>query len=452
MDGWTQVARRYDRLRPRQGFDEEWDASLLNSRLEWLREHVLPLVARALSNPTFREHATWSLKSVCPGSEEVARKQVERLARRWRTTAEKLVALESVAELEQGIRAMPRQSIAVEQTVMISADKPSRILSRSMADVDCFGLVCQALKERAAAKPPEWFSPRDYLRMEVQFRDVPDSSAPEGRRRLANGNTLTSLWSRLEPLGDLIARSGRQRIEADLQVLREVHNTFRSLPEWSQLAEHEQVSELQQAWANLNSAWDELRAEMFEAPLTRLRDSCATLVQLAVSFGTDLDVSWLPVPAEVLEGGAKRLEHDLSGRQGPNLWDRIPAALRDVGDAVGFQEPVVDPVTAAIEAGGLVLVPKSKSVYWEKKPIALGNGTKNWEFLSHLATNAKRRRPVTECDLFPDETPSPSSMPNRWARLREWLPESLAERIAPAEGIARSYRLQLEASRIYIHR
>ena len=270
---------------------------------------------------------------------------------------------------------------------------------------------------------------------------------------IQSAELIYGLNARLIPIGDLITRSLRQRIESRRKVIQtlrlQVHQ--RVLPaRLGGLAEMKQ--ELQTAQV-LEESFRHLEAIVFAESDALLRDSCVSLTQVYAAMHPTPQLEWLRIDESLVQKARGIFPILLRGYCGGELHDRIACAVREMGRLYRGSDPNVSELDAAIASGGLVIHKESQAAWWEGIKLDLGSGKKNWEFLAALARQSQLGCDVKEADLYPRATDSlaDSTMANRWNRLGKQLPGTLAQRIHPGT-LPRTYRLDLDRSRIFVIR
>ena len=449
------MARRYERLI--RGFESRSSLEVpLNptfftpheqSQLtQWLTDHVVPLAASFTQSARFRGLAGWSLRNLCPGCQTAARQAIVEFQAAFQSAVEclhGLVKLKSVAKLATAI---PPQHTVQKEVTEIQAGKRPRTLSRRDSEVPGFELMMQQLRGLLANQVNEFFRPEDFFRTQPEFVQVANGDM------IQNGMLVTGLWPRLEPLGDLIARSGRQRIESLLNLLEATRRAIHSLEIPASVKKLQQFQAEKTAYSDLQNAWAKLRVLVFEDAATGLRDSCSAVTQVYAAYGATPDLQWLGLPEDQTHRNSAGLPVFLRGSQTRNLFDRIARSVRDLGSVYDPDEPETPAWHDAIASGALVLIEDDRRAYWERKPIKLGKGENNWRFLWFLAVHARTGGSVTHHDVFPNGVYALSAMPNAWSRLKGKLPISLEDLVGSDPNQNRAYRMKLDSNRIRLFR
>ncbi|MEK6259896.1 MAG: hypothetical protein AABP62_14850 [Planctomycetota bacterium] len=455
MHPWDEVARRYDRLMRKfesATSQEEPLASTFftpheQSQLtQWLTDHVVPLAASFTHSARFRGLTAWSLRNLCPGCQTPARQSIVEFQVAFQTAVEclhELVKLKSVAKLASAIP--PRLTVSKEAIEMRSGERP-KTFSRQTSEVPGFELVMDQLSGLLADSTNEFFRSEDFFLTQQEFVRAADG------KMIQNGLLVSGLWSRLEPLGDLIARSGRQRIESRLELLATTRRTIFSLPISKSAKNSPRFLTEATAHTDLETQWARLKVLIFEDAASRLRDSCSAVTQVYAAYGSKPDLTWLELSEDRLLGDPGCLPVFLRGFQAKNLFDRIARSVRNLGSVYDLDEPETPVWHDAIASGALVLIEVGRRAHWEGKPIDLGKGDNKWRFLWLLADHARTCRSVTEHDVFPMKPVAPSAMPTAWSRLTEKLPISLVNLVESDPNQNRAYRLKLESDRIRLFR
>jgi hypothetical protein len=167
-------------------------------------------------------------------------------------------------------------------------------------------------------------------------------------------------------------------------------------------------------------------------------------------FHPNPELHWLGITGEALCPSKGVLRHNLESIRDLETVDRIAAALGDLRHMYRDLAPEQPAVEAAIATGGLVLIEPEGAAYWEGTKIECDWSChrKAWEMLWKLAANARLASPVNDVDLYGYPV-SPSTMYNRWSRLRSILPPSLRGHVTP--GVERTtYRLTIRINKIHL--
>ena len=455
MDPWEEVARRYERLirgfESRSSLEEPLNSTFFTSHeqvqlTQWLTDHVVPLAASFAERARFRSLATWSLRNLCPGSQTPVRETVVVFQDAFRNAVLSLLDLMKLPAISQLISAIPPKTIVSEEVVRIESKKQPQILSREIGKVPEFELNRRQLQGFLADKTYEFFRQEDFFLTQQEFVQDADGSVTQ------MGHLVSGIWPRLEPLGDLIARSGRQRIESLLNLLEATRRVIHSLEMPASAKKSPQFQTEKTAHTDLQNAWAKLRVLVFEDAATGLRDSCSAVTQVYAAYGATPDLQWLGLPEDQTLRNSAGLPVFLRGSQTRNLFDRIARSVQDlelIYDPTELKTSVRD---EAIATGALVLIEADRRAYWDKTQIVLGKGRNNWPFLWLLADRAQTKRSVMENDLFPRDVPALSAMPMAWSRLKGKLPISLEDLVESDPNQNRAYRLTLESDRIRLFR
>lgn len=451
MHPWEEAARRGERMirdfeSTNAGNGVRYLGKLEESRVtQWLTDDVVPLLQSITARPRFRELATWSLTNLCTTSQSDDRQTVINLEFAVRNFAEafhRLIILKSTQKLLKAVVPTPELT---SETITIRANSvPKRISAQYESDASSNSIE-PFLKSLLTEPQPEFFRPEDYFLSQQEFKPWLDG------RRLPNGILVPGLWSRLEPLGDLIARTGRQRIESCLNILSDSWKVLLRLPLSAHVKTSTTFKDALAAKSRLDGCWMTVRSQVFEHPDARRIDSCATLTQVYASFAANPNLNWLKVPHDSI-ASSRCLPSFIRGRHCAGLLDRICRSLRDVGD-------LYEPITAAtseqedaIARGDLVMIEAENKAYWNRQSISFRKRHKSWSFLWKLAEHASTRMAVTESDLYPDRAACHSALATARSRLSEVLPPDLDDRIECAPDQLRAYRLNLDSDRIRLIR
>lgn len=264
------MARRYERLI--RGFESRSSLEVpLNptfftpheqSQLtQWLTDDVVPLAASFVERARFRGHAVWSLRNLCPNYQTPVRQTVVVFQDAFRNAIKSLLNLINLMELKSVSKltsAIPPKSVVSEEVVQIESGKQPQILSRKVGEVPEFELNRRQLQGFLADETYEFFRREDFFRTQQEFVQDADGNMTQ------MGHLVIGIWSRLEPLGDLIARSGRQRIESRLDLLEATRRVIHSLEMPASAKKSPQFQIERTAHTELWNAWAKLRLLVFE--------------------------------------------------------------------------------------------------------------------------------------------------------------------------------------------
>ena len=430
MDPWEEVGRRFARLisgfESRSSLEEPLNPTFFTSHeqsqlTQWLTDHVVPLAASFAERARFRSLATWSVRNLCPGSQTPVRETVVVFQDAFRNAVLSLLDLMKLKSVSKLTSAIPPQSVVSEEVVQIESGKRPQILSREIAKFPEFELNRRQLQGFLAGESYEFFRREDFFRTQQEFVQNADGSMTQ------MGHLVSGIWPRLEPLGDLIARSGRQRIESLLNLLEATRRVIHSLEMPASAKKSPQFQTEKTAHTDLQNVWAKLRVLVFEDAATGLRDSCSAVTQVYAAYGATPDLQWLGLPEDQTLRNSAGLPVFLRGSQARNLFDRIARSVQDLGLVYDPTELKTSVQDEAIATGVLVLIEADRRAYWDKTQVDLGKGDNNWQFLWLLAYRARTKRSVTENDLFPKGAPALSAMPMAWSRLKGKLPISLED-------------------------
>ena len=455
MDPWEEVGRRFARLisgfESRSSLEEPLNPTFFTSHeqsqlTQWLTDHVVPLAASFAERARFRSLATWSVRNLCPGSQTPVRETVVVFQDAFRNAVLSLLDLMKLKSVSKLTSAIPPKSVVSEEVVQIESGKQPQILSRKVGEVPEFELNRRQLQGFLADKTYEFFRQEDFFLTKQEFVQDADGNMTQ------MGHLVIGIWSRLEPLGDLIARSGRQRIESLFYLLEATRRAIHSLEIPASVKKSPQFQTEKTAYSDLQNAWAKLRVLVFEDAATGLRDSCSAVTQVYAAYGATPDLQWLGLPEDQTHRNSAGLPVFLRGSQARNLFDRIARSVQDLGLVYDPTELKTSVQDEAIATGVLVLIEADRRAYWDKTQVDLGKGDNNWQFLWLLAYRARTKRSVTENDLFPKGAPALSAMPMAWSRLKGKLPISLEDLVESDPNQNRAYRLTLESDRIRLFR
>ncbi len=449
MQRWKSVARRYTDLNPEPGGMH--NQTEMNRLRVWLEDDVVPLLVEVTRLPRFRERAAFSAQTLVHGSTSDQRRAVERVDRGLIDAARALLSVVDDPSVYAALQKMPSTPIFVngEETVEIgiAIDQTPPVLTSAETTKSTirYGLSLEIAAVRRVAER-DWddlVEPEDYFSTRQEFVEG------DAGTRLQRGEMINGLNARLLPIGDLVARSLRRRIDVRLGVIRDLQRRINQVLADPQLRRPDEVVRWHHAEEELVEAIRQLETMVFADPDSILRDSCVILTQVYAAMNPSPELDWLGLRDELLVEARGVFPSLLRGHRGSVIHDRIARAVEDMGQLYRGFDPTVSDLEIAIASGGLVIHLPDQSAWWEGTPINLGNSRKDREFLAILARKAFRRLAVGEADLYLDGSQSKSTMATRWGRLGPLLPRSLAQRIQPGHH-PRTYQLHLESHRIFL--
>lgn len=446
MQRWKSVARRYTDLNPEPGGMH--NQTEMNRLRVWLEDDVVPLLVEVTRLTRFRELSTFSSRTLVRGSTADQRRVVERVDRGLIDAARALLSVVDDPSVYATLQNMPSTPIFLngEETVEIgiAIDHNTPVLTSAETTVstirDGLGLGIAAVRRVAERDWDDLVEPEDYFSTRQEFVEG------DAGTRLQRGEMINGLNARLLPIGDLVARSLRRRIDVRLGVIRDLQRRINQVLADPQLR---RPVRWHHAEEELVEAIRQLETMVFADPDSILRDSCVILTQVYAAVNPSPELDWLGIRDELLVEARGVFPALLQGPMGSVIHDRIARAVEDMGQLYRGFDPTVSELEIAIASGGLVIHLPDQSAWWEGTPINLGNSRKDREFLAILARKAFRRLAVGEADLYLDGSQSKSTMATRWGRLGPLLPRSLAQRIQPGHH-PRTYQLHLESHRIFL--
>ncbi|OYW25146.1 MAG: hypothetical protein B7Z55_00120, partial [Planctomycetales bacterium 12-60-4] len=213
MQRWKSVARRYTDLNPEPGGMHT--QTKLNRLRVWLEDDVVPLLVEVTRLPRFRELSTFSSRTLVRGSTADQRRVVERVDRGLIDAARALLSVVDDPSVYATLQNMPSTPIFLngEEVVEIgiAIDHATPVLTSAETTVstirDGLGLGIAAVRRVAERDWDDLVEPEDYFSTRQEFVEGDDGT------RLQRGEMINSLNARLLPVGDLVARSLRRRID-----------------------------------------------------------------------------------------------------------------------------------------------------------------------------------------------------------------------------------------------
>lgn len=406
---------------------QNWTEFPVRKLMVWLTDDVCPVIEDYSQRPTFREQATWPLRVLRAGAATTERRCIEAVEE----------ALVRCAKAFLGV-AGPKHSLTEATSPVWSQTQTAEVsgagvrISRLAATQDTGHLERSQVDSMARRFWTDLVCPEDYFEPCGGWLEKRNSKQGQA------GEFVVSLNPELHSVGDFVTRCLFRRLE----VLHEVLNQFR-------------IRHLQdgggkqgaQAWSELETNIQSLRAACQTGRSAQLRDSCVILVQVYAAFHPAPDCRWLELSESALSRGIVTLRHRLTHSRNAEMPERIATALGDLRPLYEGETPQSAAVEEAIASGGLVVIEDPPKVFWQGAAIKTKwkRHPACWKLLVALASKGGS---VDACDLY-DKTVAESTLPVTINRLRRYLPASLHKRIVPGAG-AGSYRLELERRRISI--
>lgn len=409
----------------------------------WLADDVSPVVEDFAKRPTFREFASWPLRTLADETNTPERLLVRAVDAALVACAKTLTDHCAEPSIRRKLVELnPPKQIVIDETVEIRSNRQRRSRVRRKP-VDVLSIELAQVAEIAKRRWDDLVSVDDYFEPRQEWNESADGN------RVQRGEFIVSMNSELHPLGNFVVRCLRQRVEGMYGSLAAVRRKYLAV-----LAGNAGNQDSQKLTA-FHSQWEQLevqKAKLYECCFTGrdnvLRDSCMILTQVYAAFHLKPDVQWLGLPPAVVQEGIGAIRVRLQGFQGSEVTERIAAALGDLPKLYEDGAPDLSAREEAIASGCLVIDEGQGKVFWEGRPLAKPSKGRSWDFFVALAKKARRRSPVTERDIFEDAQ-SDSTMSTTCNRLKNELPPTLRKLIGHGEE-PRSYRLDLEPHRIYI--
>jgi len=445
MDLIRLAMRQYEALVPDSLRSEDQDElfqQLPESKIEaWFSDCVLPAIDELWQRPIFRNYATWPQRMLAPGAETETREMVERM-----------------------------DACLIEEAKVISQLGGNRQvadqLDRMLADA----------KDRETREPVEdgWMLGLPHKHVMIPYyRDQLESIAtgcwtdlvcvddyfgpaggmmrceplPEGA---TEGAMVVSHQAHLRHVGDLISRCMLQRVRSWTGFLAEARAIYLEACRGAESQELAEVEAEQASWIKLQECWNRLLSICVVGAEARTREACMIAVQVVADFHPSPDLDWLGLDPHTIARFHGQLRATCVSRRDLSILDRIAAALNTLHNLYQGLDPTASAVDEAIASGGLVMIEKTRKVYWECEEIGQSWGIhrKPWELLLILAQRTRLGASVDQSDLYPEPV-SDSTMQNRPRRLKELLPPTLARLIVPGHERV-TYRLELSPDKVHL--
>jgi hypothetical protein len=268
---------------------------------------------------------------------------------------------------------------------------------------------------------------------------------------VAEGAFVVSLTPHLFAVGDCITRSMMQRIRTWVEFLAEARRIVYDAVRATGTAYTGDTEVEQAAHRELMQHHTALQRMCLTGPDAILREASITCVQVYAEFCPAPDLDWLGISDQAQQPFRGILCHNIEYIRELETTERIAGALDDLKHMYRDLETERPAVETAIATGGLVLIEGERGVYWDGEKVSQDwpRYQKAWELLWKLAANARMASFVSDVDLYGRHVP-PSTMHNRWSRLKLMLPPSLRRQILPGIGGRATYRLTIPINRIYL--
>jgi hypothetical protein len=413
----------------------------------WARDHVCPVAEQLLGRPVFQGWARWSPDRLGPGSASEQRPLVEAVDRALVEAAGRILA----AARGLGLPTAPGRACS-----------PAPPAVPPPASLDAL--------EWLAKRP--WFDlacPEEYFTVERGLHLI--KPPPAGCSRPCDLEELRA------PLGDYVGRAMFARIG---YLSRIADEAFRSclahgLPDGEgKGAAFAGKGRMFAAKSELDRAIVSLRRACYKGNESRLRDACATLVQVYAAYGPDPDEalrwlgcpnSWPSVSGAIIRGIVRppgelvRVEIDGQGVSRVVAFEKARLCRPDVAQGIAQSLAIVAELyRRPTEADQLIqwlrrerrllLVDRRpRNAYWDGEPVGpdWDRNAVLWDLVWKLALRARHHQPAHSEDLTSPGRGS-VAVKNRRSRLSKSIPpemDVLIEDVRPG-----GYRLVLEPDQI----
>ncbi|WP_298865905.1 hypothetical protein [uncultured Gimesia sp.] len=438
MKSWQLAVRRLDSIIPRA---DKPNHEFPNAKLQaCLRNDVCPAVEEYSQRLRFRDYANWPLSTLMPGADTPERRLIESLEQGILDCAKSLSKLTTKNLVRKNLEDQnPHRLTVREETVEITATRPDR----KTGWPNDLELILSQIKYLSQISELPLVNSSDYFAPVQEFTEDVDGN------KVQRGGLIIAFNHELDPVGNFIVRCLLERTQQWYEIVSKVRAMTIKAIKATRYPYRKLVDQLEDDWKKLEADWSECQHLLKSGKQNRLINSAVILTQIYAAFGLKPQLDWLSLPEKYLNNGIESIRNRLTAFLNKETTDRIAHALSDMKDLYGKNEQQTDGLEEVIARGGLVLIKDAGKVYWEKKIIFHKLSGISWKFLYSLAKNAKYRACVTEKDLYPDNSVSPSTMSTNWSRLSELLPDSLLKLIENGSE-PRSYILMLDPSRIHI--
>lgn len=409
----------------------------------WLADDVCPVVDAYRKRPAFKDHATWPIRVLVPGAESPERRRIEAVDNGLVQAARALLGIARQKRVHRHLLDLnpPTESVAAQTVELTGTAVASSSVKRAV--VDNLPVEIHQIERIAQRFWSDLVSAQDYFDPSSGWmsRNPPERQA---------GDFVVALNPELHPIGDFVTRALLRRVEGLLDSLARFRGACLQAAKKTNSTRSARFDEERQVWQSLAADVTALQSSCMNRWDVPVRDSCVILTQTYTAFHRAPDLTWLDLPAGVIEFGVGLLRHRLTHARNPEMIERIATALGDLRNLYDGDTPLQAAVEEAIASGGLVLVESSRDVYWEGKRVekAWHRRPVLWRLLWELADKAIRRAAVKEDHLYP-YSGAPSKFATNMSRLTDLLPQTLMLLISSVHG-KRSYRLQLESNRIHL--
>ncbi|WP_339735854.1 hypothetical protein [uncultured Gimesia sp.] len=441
MDSWQLAVRRYLDILPQMDKPRsEFPKAKLKA---WLRNDACPVIEEYSQRLRFRECANWPLTTLMPGAETSERQIIDSLEQVILECAKTLTQLTKKKLVRKYLEDQnPSREYVSEETIEITAGETTCV-KRRIGNSNDLEIVLSQVEYLSQISDLSLVNSSDY------FAPVQEFSKDVDEKKVQRGELIIAFNYELDPVGNYMIRCLLERARQWYELLSKARCMIKKAIKATGRPYQLLVDQLENEWKKLEADWSECQHLLKSGFENRLRNSAVVLTQIYAAYGLKPELDWLSLPDKILNHGIESIRSRLTTFLNKETTDRVTHALSDMKDLYGKDEQQTDAVEKVIASGGLVLIRDAGKVYWKKKIIFHKLSGISWKFLYSLAKKAKYRAPVTEKDLYPNDSVSKATMSTNWKRLGERLPDSLVDLVRP--GIeTRSYILRLDSSKIHI--
>jgi hypothetical protein len=459
MDQLQFAIRQYQELypeRPRNLYKDLRDDPKFRT---WLDEDVLPVLDSYSRRPRFREYASWPIRSLGAGADTEERRLIDTVDAGLKEAGELLVALcMRKATAEKLSQRFPSRTVVTGGEEVIGGGEP-QLSARSYGTIDELKMEIAQARQIASRAWGDLVDVRDFFEPVQRFTVETDDGGsvlasfdiPAGLKSkpIQHGDGIVSMNPRLLPVGNFIVRRLLQRIDQSMATLSRLRGKYLAVHRQQEGRKPQQHQKFEQCWKTLESAVHDLKTDFQPVGEMKLRDSCIVLAQVWGAWRDSADLTWLGLPEAVVESGKTSLKFRVGTFRGPEMLDRIAAALQDLLRL--YQgESAAGELEEAIASGGLVIDQQSGKAYWKGNVLPIDLSTKSGELLVQLATKARHGGDVGRKDLYGDECISDGAMSTTKGRLMQDLKQSDLSMLIKPGREPKSYRLNLEPQKIVL--
>lgn len=460
----------------RQVAASEWQPAVES----WLRNNFSPAIEPWLDLPEFQEGVLWSRRTFAPDSTDPLRGELTQLSNLLQGIARLIGEQDSLWAMTQAqnpSRIQERRRHLQEVVTRFSEQREARenlgttgetsaLLVRDPPEVSrLLTDASEFLRQSNPVNPyrplqavnlgsvtgPLWedlANPSDFLWPQSSWNLIPESLPPATMATLQS-TFVPSHETDLLPENDLFVRSFLCRARAWWELLSETtwDPSFRPDRFGADIPNVAREAGMQRT----RSLLTHMETECLSSAAAQQRESCVVIFKVVLAMRSGPAINWVQFPRNELTFFSIRMNNALNASLPTSLrvLSRLGLALEHLSGLSEIRTLNADQIAERITAGGLVLKASAHEVFWEGKPIDLGQSSKSWDLLYLLTKRAKETQsPVTDRDLHGMKD-NRSVLSTRVNRLKTMLPSTLSKKITSIRG-EKAYRLKLDQEQIDI--